>query len=113
MAPPSVQAMIANHTLARNIIEHHGTRDDILDNDELAILRKFCNDTSSKENVLAGADMADIPQRLLDSSTGYSGSLAGYCVATYGTARSALTEGEIHELKGWFADGMSIKEGTT
>ena len=58
---PTVNAMINNHTLARNIIDRYHTDDEILDHDQLDLLKRFCEDTSRKETLLADADMTDEP----------------------------------------------------
>ena len=43
---PTVNDMINNHTLARNIIDRYHTDDEILDHDQLNLLKRFCEDTS-------------------------------------------------------------------
>ena len=100
---PTVNDMINNHTLARNIIHRYHTDDEILDHDQLDLLKRFCEDTSQKDALLADADMTDEP----DTRPGFKaadtrGNLAGFCIATYGTDRPALLEEEVQMLKSWF-----------
>lgn len=97
---PSVHDMISTHTLAENIIKYNSQ---ILDDENMALLKRFVNDPKSREQILADAHIEDIA-----GVTGsYSGSLAGFIVMRHKsevgeTVEPILTNDEIERLKEWF-----------
>ena len=107
---PSVREMISSHTLANNIISRHANppRDgSVLDYSELRLLRRFCENPSSKNTILEDEGMLDEPGMEAGTMAQRTrGSLAGYCIATYGVkGKEALTEGEVESLRAWFERG--------
>jgi hypothetical protein len=69
-------------------------------------LHKFCLDLRKKDDVLRDFGMLDLPGEAPGTRAQVArGSLAGYCVATYGTEKSAFDEQEVELLKMWFEKG--------
>lgn len=105
---PSVHDMISTHTLAENIIKY-GPQ--ILDDKEMALLKRFVNDPDSREQILTEVHIEDV-----DGVTGqYHGSLAGFIVMRHKTevgetVEPVLTNDEIETLKEWF---RTEEEGST
>lgn len=97
---PSVPTMLASHTLASNIIKYHAhpTSGRILDDAELALLRRFVEHPEQRDAILAeqGIDKEGEGEGLQ--------SLAGYIVLKHGKG-DLLNEGEIEMLREWFAKG--------
>lgn len=97
---PSVHDMISGHTLAENIMKY-GPQ--ILDDKEMALLKRFVNDPDSREEILTEVHIEDV-----DGVTGqYHGSLAGFIVMRHKTevgetVEPVLTNDEIETLKEWF-----------
>lgn len=97
---PSVHDMISTHTLAENIIKY-GPQ--ILDNENMALLKRFVMDPESREQILTDIHIEDV-----DGVTGqYHGSLAGFIVMRHKTevgetVEPVLTNDEIETLKEWF-----------
>lgn len=97
---PSVHDMISTHTLAENIIKY-GSQ--ILDDENMALLKCFVNDPDSREQILTDIHIEDV-----DGVTGqYHGSLAGFIVMRHKsevgeTVEPVLTNDEIETLKEWF-----------
>jgi len=95
--------MIASHTLASEIITRHDTDDSILDHSEMNLLRRWCLDPEYARDILEERGMQDAtdtaPGALANEA---HGSLAGYCIATYGTEHSALTADEFRRLQLYF-----------
>jgi hypothetical protein len=97
---PSVHDMISTHTLAENIIKY-GPQ--ILDDDNMALLKRFVMDPDSREQILTDIHIEDV-----DGVTGqYHGSLAGFIVMRHKTevgetVEPVLTNDEIETLKEWF-----------
>lgn len=97
---PSVHDMISTHTLAQNIIKYNSQ---ILDDDNMALLKRFVNDPGSRDQILSDIHIEDVP-----GVTGqYHGSLAGYIVMRHKTevgetVEPILTNEEIETLKEWF-----------
>lgn len=101
---PSVHEMISTHTMAQNIIDRQNTADEILDSNNLALLRRFCDNPAAKDEILRDVDMLDGPN--VEPGTRANkqkGSLSGYCIATYGTDKSVLLDHELVLLRNWFA----------
>ena len=96
--------MIDTHTLARNVIERHNTPNDVFDDENLALLKRFCDDPSKKDEILRGKDMIDEPGTAPGTKANFvHGSLVGYCIARHGTDDPVLSDGEIVMLRDWFA----------
>lgn len=97
---PSVHDMISTHTLAENIIKY-GPK--ILDDENMALLKRFVMDPDSREQILTDIHIEDV-----DGVTGqYHGSLAGFIVMRHKTevgetVEPVLTNDEIETLKEWF-----------
>jgi len=102
---PTVREMIASHTLAHEIITRHDTNDSILDDNEMDLLRQWCSHPENAETILEARGMQNAtgahPGALANET---HGSLAGYCIATYGTERSALTEEEFMMLQSYYRE---------
>lgn len=100
---PTVRDMIATHTLASEIINRHDTEDSILDDSEMSLLRQWCLSPGNAKIILEERGMLDAtgtqPGAVANET---KGSLAGYCIATYGSDRSALTEDEFGILQSYF-----------
>lgn len=97
---PSVHDMISTHTLAENIIKYNSQ---ILDDDNMALLKRFVNDPDSRDQILSDIHIEDV-----DGVTGsYHGSLAGFIIMKHKsevgeTVEPILTNEEIERLKEWF-----------
>jgi len=100
---PSVSEMIANHSLADNIIKYHNNPDSdaILDRDELAILLRFVNHPGDRDQILKDAGVTEPA----DSAKPHV-SLAGYIVLRH-KDDPLLSEDEMQKLKEWFDSGVS------
>jgi hypothetical protein len=94
---PSVPEMIANHSLAENIIKYdsHSTGNSIMDDSELAILRRFVEHPGDRDDILKD-------EGIEDKDGGGLRSLAGYIVMKHGKG-DLLNEIEIERLRDWFA----------
>lgn len=101
--------MLSSHTLATSIISRHNTPAAVLDADELAMLKTFCqNPAANKDSVLAQYGMQDDEgQRPGTKAMATKGSLVGVLIARYGGSEPTLTEGEVGELRRWFESGGS------
>jgi len=95
--------MIKTHTLGYNLlIRPH----EIFDSNAFALMHRFCMDPSTRDAILRDYDMVDDPEAKPGTRANVEkGSLAGYCVATYGTDASVLEEQEVNLLKEWFEKG--------
>ena len=109
---PSVREMIATHTLASQIVARADDACPILDEAELALLRRFVtapaalHDAAARHARLAEHGMADAPGDAPGTAAqATAGSLVGFAIATYDTERPALTEDEVQLLRQWF-DGQ-------
>lgn len=97
---PSVHDMISTHTLAENVIKYNTQ---LLDEDNMALLKRFVNDPDSRDQILSEIHIEDV-----DGVTGqYHGSLAGFIIMKHKsevgeTVEPVLTDGEIERLKEWF-----------
>jgi len=100
--------MLRSHTLAYNLIlRPHEIFDD--ESQGFKILRKFCLDPSKKDDVLKEYGMLDEPgEEPGTRAQAARGSLAGYCVATYGTEKSAFDVQEMELLRMWFEKGGPV-----
>ncbi|KAK2038865.1 hypothetical protein LZ31DRAFT_559249 [Colletotrichum somersetense] len=97
-AGPSAGDMLANHTLAKEIISRNNDAEPVLDSEELALLEQFVNDPSKANSILESKGLSE-PKK--------SGSLVAYVISLHGTDNPALTESEINTLKEWFAGGRA------
>ncbi|KAF2127105.1 hypothetical protein P153DRAFT_398475 [Dothidotthia symphoricarpi CBS 119687] len=95
---PSVPDMIASHSLAENIIKYHNhpESDCILDEDELALLRRFVEHPENRDSILKDEGVAT------GIGEGSHGSLVQHIVSKHGNG-NVLTESEIEMLRVWFA----------
>lgn len=96
-----VHHMLSTHTLAEEIIAHHGTDKAILDDQNLALLRDYCAKPSNKEEVLREHGMFEDPTLLRGAHVSSGRSLAEFVVE-----KDALSKEEIAMLKAWFDRGM-------
>lgn len=58
-----------------------------------------------KDEILSKHDMADVVGDWPGQRASEKGSLTGLVVARYGTSESALGEGDVEKLRGWFESG--------
>jgi len=95
---PSVPEMVATHTLAENIIKYDdaATGNSILDEENLALLRRFVENPPDRDAILKDEGIED------GEGTGLQ-SLAGYMVLKHGKGDNMLDEREIEMLREWFA----------
>lgn len=100
---PSVQEMIANHTLADNIIKYHNNPDSdaILNRDNLATLLRFVNHPEDRDQILKDKDASGAAE-----GKDFRGSLTGYIVLKHND-EPVLTDDEIEKLKTWFDSGAA------
>jgi hypothetical protein len=100
--------MLRSHTLAYNLIlRPHEIFDD--ESQGFEILRKFCLDPTKKDDVLKEYEMLGEPgEEPGTRAQAAKGSLAGYCVATYGTEKSAFDVQEMELLRMWFENGGPV-----
>jgi hypothetical protein len=93
---PSVPEMVATHTLAENIIKYDDTTtgNSILDEENLALLRRFVENPGDRDAILKDEGIEDGEGRGLQS-------LAGYVVLKHGKG-DMLDGREIEMLREWF-----------
>ena len=120
---PSVGTWIRNHKLAHEIMYR---RDDgiteptggpgresepphgVMDDSELDILERFVSDPTTDNQKHMLTDLGLLPQagnEDMGKRAAAQGSLASFIVASFGTERPALTDGEIGALREWFGRG--------
>jgi hypothetical protein len=102
---PSVKDMIANHSLAENIIKHHHSNsgdNEIFDAQEMQRLRRFVRDPERERSAI----ISELGIEDHTGTTEFHGSLAGYVVLRHGN-NDVLTADEIETLKGWFTEQES------
>lgn len=100
---PPMHALLATHSLAKEIISTHPHRPaDILDDHELALLRAYVLNPDSGAELLKQQNMPDAREleRRKKEGDSVQGSLVGYVIATGG-----FDEREIEELRMWFEEG--------
>ncbi|KAH8658218.1 hypothetical protein BX600DRAFT_63987 [Xylariales sp. PMI_506] len=103
---PRPREMIANHTLAKEIIERHNDPCPILDDHEIAFLGEFVADPSQRTEILEKRGLLASD----DSKVKESGSLVAHIVYHHGSNRAALTNDEIVALKQWYdGDGPNTE----
>ncbi|KAK4903573.1 hypothetical protein LTR49_026808 [Elasticomyces elasticus] len=106
----SVPEMMANHTLAENIIKHHHSDfgNEILDGQEMSRLRRFVqNPQQERSSILSELNMSET------QGTGkYQGSLVGYVALKHGHG-DVITEDEIQKLKTWFEEQDAAGRGVS
>ncbi|KAL0937295.1 uncharacterized protein CTRU02_207026 [Colletotrichum truncatum] len=98
---PSAAELLANHTLAKEIIERNDGPEPVLDSNELALLEQFVNDPSKANAILESKGLSTKPKQ--------SGSLVAYVISLHGTDSPALSNEDINSLKEWFAGGKAKK----
>ncbi|KAK1596552.1 uncharacterized protein LY79DRAFT_667153 [Colletotrichum navitas] len=91
---PSVADMLANRTLAKEIIARNSDPEPILDADELALLEQFVNDPNRANAILESKGLAADPKN--------SGSLVAYVISLHATDSPALSAEDISSLKAWY-----------
>lgn len=102
---PSVPDMIRDKTLAENIIKYHNhpTSDSMLDESNLALLQRFVEDPSNRDQILR--DEGIEPD---ESLRGKQASLATYAVWAHGRGDmngGILKDTDVEMLRGWFEEG--------
>ena len=88
---PSVNEMVRNHTLAKEIIARHDDPCPILDDPGIAQLRNWVRDPTD--------------ERHRPSVDNEPGNLVAHIASYYGTAKSLIIEEELEALRAWFAGG--------
>jgi len=97
---PSVDEMIANHTLGDNIIKYHdSTGNEILDQHNLRTLSRFVNHPEDRGEILKDAGISDS-----QDSKEFRGNLADYVVLKH-KYTPVLRDDEMVKLKEWFNSG--------
>ncbi|KAK2043356.1 hypothetical protein LZ31DRAFT_555203 [Colletotrichum somersetense] len=91
---PSAANMLANRTLAKEIIARNSDPEPILDADEMALLEQFVNNSSRANAILESKGLSADPKN--------SGSLAAYAIYLHTTDSPALSAEDISSLKAWF-----------
>ncbi|KAK2055723.1 hypothetical protein LY76DRAFT_595821 [Colletotrichum caudatum] len=91
---PRAADMIANRTLAKEIIARNSDPEPILDADELALLEQFVNDPSRANAILESKGLSADPKN--------PGSLVAYVISLHTTDSPALSAEDISSLKAWF-----------
>jgi len=99
---PSVREMINTHTLAQSIINRPW---DFFEPEPMAMLRRFCLNWESRDAIMEEKGMKDEPGMVPGTMAQTKGSLIGFCVASYGTDKEAMTEKEWMMLREWFKNG--------
>ncbi|KAK2052575.1 hypothetical protein LY76DRAFT_526408 [Colletotrichum caudatum] len=98
---PSAADMLANHTLAKEIIARNNDSEPVLDTNELALLEQFVNDPSQSSAILESKGLSVEPEK--------SGSLVAYAISLHGTDSPAFSADDISSLKEWFASEAGKK----
>ncbi|EEY20628.1 predicted protein [Verticillium alfalfae VaMs.102] len=98
---PSGAEMLANHTLAHEIIARNNDPEPVLDVEELNLLEHYVKDPSRAKEILDSKGYADEAQR--------SGSLVTHVISLHGTNTPGLHDGEIRILREWFENGRAGK----
>lgn len=95
---PSVNEMLQNHTLAKEIIAraNGALSQRILDDKELLLLRRWSTGTSTPEQILAEENIEPC------TGTNNSGSLVGLLIANSVAGKDLVTKEEVEQLREWF-----------
>ncbi|KAM0526253.1 hypothetical protein ACHAPS_003985 [Verticillium nonalfalfae] len=88
---PSGAEMMANHTLAHEIIARNNDPEPVLDVEELNLLEHYVKDPSRAKEIL-------------DSK-----GLVTHVISLHGTNTPGLQDGEIRDLREWFENGRAGK----
>ena len=99
---PSVREMLDNHSTASEIIARANEPQPVLDDNNLAILRRFCMDPSSKDDILKELDIEDQPGDKAGAKAQAKGGLAGFIVAKSAAGEDLLGKDEMEVLRKWF-----------
>ena len=102
---PSARDMIASHTLAKEIIERHGSDCPVFDDGRIMELRKFIDDPSKARDILQDMGLTDSDGQQPGDMAASKGSLTGLIMARHNTSNLVFTEDEIRALKEWFDNG--------
>ncbi|KAK6080531.1 hypothetical protein SCUP234_05077 [Seiridium cupressi] len=102
---PSPKEMIANHTLAKEIIDRHNDPCPIFDDPSILLLREFVQDPPNARTILAKRDLLDGEAEKPGTKANSAGNLAAYLIAKHGSGEDALIEEEIKNLEDWFDTG--------
>ncbi len=90
--------MLDNHSMASEIIARAKDPQPVLDDNNLAILRRFCMDPSSKDDILKDLDLVDQPEDnegKAGAKAQSKGGLAGFIVAKSAAGEDLLGKDEM------------------
>lgn len=99
---PSGQEMLAQHTFAREVITRAKDPHPVLDDEELALLKRFVLHPESADDILRDAGLDNLSKEDKLAKLNQKGSLVTYVVVSAVEGRSLVTDGEMAELKAWF-----------
>ncbi len=102
---PSVQEMVATHTLAKEIMDRHKQAYPVFDDERILELRGFVQDPTSAKAFLRDHDMEDQSENTPGAVASQKRSLTGRIMATWGSDKSLLSADEVGALKKWFDGG--------
>jgi hypothetical protein len=102
---PMPKEMIANHILAREIINRHNDACPIFDDRSILVLREFVQDPTKAQAILERLKLNDTAEQEPGTQANLSGSLVGYIIAVHGTEKAALTDDEVVALREWYESG--------
>lgn len=102
---PMPKEMIANHTLAKEIINRHNDPCPILDDDEIKLLQKFVTDPSAAKAILKERGLEDEADGEPGAKVKESGSLVAHVIYGHSAEKTVLTDREIDMLREWFEGG--------
>jgi hypothetical protein len=125
---PSVRTWIRDHRLAHEIMyrtddgitpptggrgQESKPPNGVMDDGQLDLLERFVSYPTSENKIamLKELGMVDaIGEKDYGKRAAEKGSLAAFIIASFETERPALTNGEIKELREWFASGRGISK---
>ncbi|KAI0129913.1 hypothetical protein BJ170DRAFT_618065 [Xylariales sp. AK1849] len=102
---PMPPEMIANHTLAKEIIDRHNDPCPIFDDRSIKLLREFDQDPTSAQDIVRRLQLEVSAGQSRGTTAKDAGDLVGYIIASHGAEKAALTDDEIMNLKNWFQGG--------
>lgn len=112
MAPANwnTREQIQTHQLSVSIINGHGTENDVFDDTQLALLKRFCLDptATTRGQILDEFGWNASEPQAAAAKASREGSLVGFLVARHGTEDPALDERDLELLKEWFVEGMPV-----
>ncbi|KAK0113688.1 hypothetical protein ONS95_013936 [Cadophora gregata] len=99
---PSAREMFESHTLSKEIIARAKDPEPVLDESELALLKRYVTAPETKSEILRELGFTDEDRKILKGKEHGDGSLVAYIMIQSVHGNDLLLEKEIADLKAWF-----------